>query len=153
MNSIPYALLVEDDPGIAHLIIAILAAREPRHRLEHVGHGEEALEFLRSIGPFDGREARDPSVIIVDLEMPRMNGLELLRELKRDPLLKFIPVVIMAGSLSEKKIHLCYELGANAFVVKPVNYPQFAEFIRTLTSFWLTMNQSPKLSLAYHHRT
>lgn len=150
MNAIPYALLVEDDPGIAHLITSILAAREPRYRVEHVGHGEEALQFLRSSGPFDGRESRNPAVILLDLEMPRMNGLELLRTLKLDPQLKFIPVVIMAGTLSEKKIRLCYELGANAFVVKPVNYPQFAEFIRTLTSFWLTMNQSSKLSLAYH---
>lgn len=150
MTAKPYALLVEDDPGIAHLIGAILSGREPRMRVEHVANGQEALDFLKSRGPFDGREERAPSVLLLDLEMPKMNGLELLREIRHEPRLKYLPVVVMAGSLSDKKVERSYELGANAFVVKPVNYPQFAEFVRTLTSFWLTMNHTPRMSLAFH---
>ncbi len=150
MTTKPYALLVEDDAGIADLIAAILSAREPRMHIEHVSSGEEALHFLRSHGPYDGREDRAPAAIFLDLEMPRMNGLELLREVKADAKLKYLPVIILAGSLNDKKVERCYELGANAFVVKPVNYPQFAEFIRTITTFWLTMNHIPRASLAAH---
>jgi two-component system response regulator len=146
----PYALLVEDDPGIAQLIVAILAAREPKMRMEHVANGQEALDFLKSRGPYDGRDERAPSVLLLDLEMPRMSGLELLREIRNEPRLKHLPVVVMAGTHSDRKVERSYELGANAFVVKPVNYPQFAEFVRTLTSFWLTMNHAPRMSLAVH---
>jgi CheY-like chemotaxis protein len=148
MNPIPYALLAEDDANTALLIEAILKEAGAPLRIERVANGEAALEFLRRRGAFDGREEKNPAVLLMDLEMPRMDGLELLREVKSDPQLKLLPVVVMAGTFSAAKIQRCYELGANALVVKPSNFAEFAEFVRILTVFWLTMNQSPPLPVS-----
>jgi len=78
--------------------------------------------------------------------MPKIDGLELLREIKNDPKLRYLPVVVMAGTFNEAKIQQCYDLGTNAVVVKPANYAQFAEFVRTLCQFWLTMNEPLKIT-------
>lgn len=151
MNANPYALLVEDDPNTSHLIQTILAECSPGLKVERVEDGEEALDFLRGRGPFDGRDERPPAVLLVDIEMPRMDGIELLREVKGDAQLKHLPVVVMAGAFSDAKVYQCYEHGANALVVKPVNYADFAGFVRTLGQFWLTMNQPPR-TRAMRHR-
>jgi two-component system response regulator len=111
----------------------------------HVSEGEEALEFLRCRGQFDGRDPRNPAVIFLDLEMSCMDGLEVLREIKGDPHFGTIPIVMLAGTLDPVKMQKSYELGANAHLVKPVDFRRFANFVRTLGDFWLTMNQAPAL--------
>lgn len=143
MSPAPYALFAEDDANTAQLFVSVLSEHNAAYKVVHVPNGEEALEFLRGRGRFDGRETWNPSVIILDLEMLRMDGLEVLRELKGDADLRTIPVVILAGILNPEKLRKSYELGANAHVVKPVNFRKFADFVRTLGDFWLTMNESP----------
>jgi len=137
----PYALYAEDDPNTAQLFMTILSERA--FRIVHVSNGEEVLEFLRARGQFDGREPRNPAVVFLDLEMPRMDGLDVLREIKGDPELRSIPVVILAGTRNSAKLQKSYELGASAHLVKPVEFRRFADFVRTLGDFWLTMNESP----------
>lgn len=150
MSATPYALLAEDEPNTAQLIETILAEAKPPLRVQHVANGELALDFLHGRGAYDGLEEMTPAVVLADLEMPRMDGVELLQEIKRDKRLKFLPVVVMAGAYDEAKTRRCYELGANAVVVKPANYAKFAEFMRTLTAFWLTMNQPLHLRMPHH---
>ncbi len=151
MNTEPYALLVEDDANTAHLIQTIMESRGGAMRLEWVSNGEEALDYLHGRGRFDGRETHAPAVLFIDLEMPRMDGLELLREIKADWAIRHLPVVVLAGSPNDLKLQQSYELGANAFVVKPMNYQQFTSFVRTLGEFWLTMNRAPRVSVGRPH--
>lgn len=139
----PYALLAEDDANSVHLFLAVLARHNPAVKTIHVANGEEALAFLRRTGPFRTREQDQPAVVFLDLEMPRVDGIEVLQAMKSDTGLRRIPVVIIAGSQNEPKMRKCYELGANSFVVKPVDFRRFSEFVATLTKFWLTLNEPP----------
>lgn len=150
MNANSYALLVEDDPNTAQLVDTILKQHDYGLKIEHVTDGEQALDFLHGRGAFDGRDGKNPAVLLIDLEMPRMDGLEFLREVKADARLRLLPVVVMAGSVTDAKVQQCYELGANAFVLKPVNYQQFADFMRTIGEFWLTINQPPRVRPPTH---
>jgi two-component system response regulator len=145
MNALPYALYAEDNATTAQLFIKILAGHNPAYRVVHVSDGEDALDFLRCRGRFDGRDPRNPAVIFLDVEMLRMDGLEALREIKADAQFGTIPIVMLAGTLDPQKMQKSYELGANAHLVKPVDFRRFANFVRTLGDFWLTMNQAPAL--------
>lgn len=145
MNLSSYALLAEDDTQTVQLIEALLAQHDPALKTVHVSNGEEVLDYLHARGRYDGREPLLPAVILLDLEMPRTNGLEVLEALKHDPQFHAIPVVVLAGTHSEAMLEKSYELGANAFVVKPVHTPQFTQLIRTLGDFWLRINVPPRL--------
>jgi two-component system response regulator len=143
-----YALLAEDDTHTVQLVEEILAQHNPRLRTVHVTDGEQVMDYLHGRGRFDGRDPRPPAVILLDLEMPRADGLEVLRALKHDPLFHTVPVVVLAGVSSDAKVTKSYELGANAFVVKPVNTRQFTDLVRTLGDFWLTINEPPRVAPA-----
>lgn len=139
----PYALLAEDDANSVHLFLAVLARHDPTLKTVHVANGEEALEFLQRQGRYANRTPQDPAVVFLDLEMPRRDGLEVLATMKSDPELRDIPVVMIAGAMYEAKMRRCYELGANSYVVKPVDFRHFSAFVTTLASFWLTLNEAP----------
>jgi CheY-like chemotaxis protein len=143
MNSVPYALYAEDDANTAQLFLSILSQHNPAFKVVHVRDGEETLEFLRSRGRFDGREPQNPAVIFLDLEMPWVDGLEVLMEIKGDADFRAIPAVVFAGTLNSEKLKRSYELGANAHVVKPADFRRFSHFVRTLGDFWLTINEAP----------
>ncbi len=143
MKPFPYALLAEDDANSVHLFLAILARHDASLKAVHVANGEEALEYLQRRGRFANRPSHQPAVVFLDLEMPRRDGLEVLQAMKADPELKDIPVVVIAGTPNEAKMRRCYELGANSYVVKPVDFRRFATFVTNLAAFWLTLNEPP----------
>lgn len=144
MTPYRYALLAEDDANSVHLFLAVLARHNPALKTVHVVNGEEALAFLRRSGPFRARNPEPPAVVFLDLEMPRVDGIEVLEAMRGESALRRIPVVMIAGTPNETKMRKCYELGANSFVVKPVDFRRFSEFVATLTTFWLSLNEPPQ---------
>jgi len=130
-------LLVEDDPGDARRTIAALQDGRLRNRITHVEDGLEAMAYLWREG--DYANAPRPDLILLDLHMPRMNGQEVLAEVKNDPDLRRIPVVMMTSSEQEKDIMAAYNLHVNSYVVKPVDMDQFIGAIRSIEHFWFTV--------------
>ena len=130
-------LLVEDNPGDVRLTKEALKEAKVRNEISVAGDGEEALAFLRKEGKFEG--VKHPDVILLDLNLPRKGGLEVLREIKNDEGLKRIPVVVVTSSKAEQDIVRSYNLHANCFVTKPVDLNQFLEVIRSIEDFWLSI--------------
>jgi CheY-like chemotaxis protein len=137
-------LLVEDNPGDVRLIVEGLRDRTVRHNLHVVHDGVEALEFLRRKGRFV--DAVRPDLILLDLNLPRMDGREVLGEVKSDPDLKTIPVVVLTTSRAEQDILQSYQLHANCYVTKPVDLEEFLEVIKSIEEFWLTTVTLPHRS-------
>jgi CheY-like chemotaxis protein len=108
-----------------------------------VKDGAEALDFLYRRGDFTNRPESDPMVILLDIKMPKVNGLEVLEKMKSDARLKFIPVVMLTSSRQGPDVDECYRLGANAYVVKPVDFAQFADAVKTVGKFWAVLNELP----------
>jgi two-component system response regulator len=133
-------LLVEDNPDDAALTIRTLKKNHLANRLLHVEDGQEALDFLYQL------KATFPRLILLDLKMPRVDGIELLRKLKADPLRRQIPVVILTSSREERDVIESYNLGVNAYVVMPVDFNQFVSAVTELGLFWLIQNQTPKMN-------
>ena len=143
MNQIEI-LLVEDNPFDAELIIHSLKKVNLANNLVHVKDGQEALDFLFSTGQYEGQELTGkPKVILLDIKMPRVDGIEVLKEIKENPLTKSIPVVIMTSSKEEQDIIKSYELGVNSFVVKPVDFNNFSKAVSELGMYWVLINQPP----------
>jgi CheY-like chemotaxis protein len=137
-------LLVEDNAGDAELIIRALRKVNLANHLIHVKDGEEALEFIFATGAFTGREKKNmPKVILLDIKMPKVDGIEVLRQIKANSETKRIPVVIMTSSKEEQDIIRSYELGVNSFVVKPVEFNDFAKAVSELGLYWVLINQPP----------
>jgi len=138
-------LLVEDNVNDAELTIRELKKFNMANNLFHVKNGEEALDFIFCIGKFAGlREISDsPKVILLDIQMPKVNGIEVLQKIKEDERTKATPVVILTSSKEDPDIKRCYDLGANGYIVKPVNFERFAEAIRSLGFYWLLLNERP----------
>jgi len=136
-------LLAEDNQNDVDLTLMALADYNVANRIIVVNDGVDTLEYLRMQGRFVDRKPGNPVVILLDLKMPRMDGLEVLREIKEDPLLKIIPVVIITSSREEQDLVESYRLGANAYVVKPVEFKTFVEAIRQLGAFWAVLNEIP----------
>jgi CheY-like chemotaxis protein len=134
-------LLVEDNPGDVRLIIEGLNEGKVRNNLHVARDGVEALEFLRRQGRF--ADAVRPDLILLDLNLPRMDGREVLAEVKSDPLLKTIPIVVLTTSRAERDILNSYELQANCYITKPVDLEQFLNVIRSIEDFWLTIVTLP----------
>lgn len=136
-------LLAEDNQNDVDLTLMALADYNVANKIIVVNDGVETLEYLRMQGRFVDRKPGYPVVILLDLKMPRMDGLEVLREIKEDPLLKIIPVVIITSSREEQDLVESYRLGVNAYVVKPVEFKTFVEAIRQLGAFWAVLNEMP----------
>ena len=137
INNIPVeVLLIEDNPEDAELTIRVLKKNNLANNLVHLHDGEEALEFLFAEGNYN-----IPKLILLDLKMPKVDGIEVLKKIKNDDQRKIIPVVILTSSKEERDIIESYNLGVNAYVVKPVEFEKFVEVIAQLGLFWLLLNQ------------
>lgn len=137
-------LLVEDNMSDAELIIRALRKVNLANHLIHVKDGEEALDFIFANGKFSEREMKSiPRVILLDIKMPKVNGIEVLKRIKAHEGTRSIPVVIMTSSKEEQDIIKSYELGVNSFVVKPVNFDSFSKAVSELGLYWVLINQPP----------
>ncbi len=134
-------LLVEDNPGDARLAVEALKESKVRNNLYHVKDGVEAMDFLRRRGEYAGGIV--PDLVLLDLNLPRKDGREVLEEIKVDPKLRLIPVVVMTTSEAERDLVRTYGLHANAYVVKPIDLDQFVEVVRGIKDFWLTIVKLP----------
>lgn len=134
-------LLVEDNPGDARLTTEALKEAKVRNRLRHLADGVEALAFLRRQGKY--AKALRPDLILLDLNLPRKDGREVLAEIKTDDELKRIPVVVLTTSQAEEDILRAYNLNANCYVSKPVDLDQFIKVVKTINDFWLTIVKLP----------
>jgi CheY-like chemotaxis protein len=137
-------LLVEDNPDDAELAVTALKREKLANRIEVVRDGEEALEFLFCRGRYSERSFKNPPrLVLLDLKLPKVDGLEVLKELKTDPRTKAIPVVILTSSREEQDLVNGYKLGTNAYIQKPVDFAQFREIVKKFGLFWLVINQAP----------
>jgi two-component system response regulator len=135
-------LLVEDNPHDAEMTIRALKKANLANKLIHVKDGAEALDFIFSKGEFSDRHIEDqPKVILLDIKMPKVDGIEVLRQIKAHDITKTIPVVIMTSSKEEQDIIISYNLGVNSYVVKPVDFEGFAKAVSELGFYWLITNQ------------
>jgi len=138
-----YLLLVEDDLSLVEMVRHVLADEDSSIRIVHIQDGAEALDYLHARDKFQDREPFNPAVILLDLKMPKVDGLEVLRQVKGDAQLKTIPVVILTSSKNAGDVLKAYELGANAYVAKPLDFQRFIAAIKQLVTFWMTVNQPP----------
>lgn len=138
-------LLAEDNDNDAELAIRELRKHNLANNLFHVRDGEEALHFIFAEGRFSQTRSvnHTPKVILLDIQMPKVNGIEVLQRIRSDERTKMIPVVMLTSSRQDPDIQRSYALGANSYIVKPVNFEGFAESIRNLGFYWLLLNQSP----------
>lgn len=143
MRDLRPILLVEDNPKDAELTMAALARCQLLNEVTHVRDGVEALEYLRADGRYAGAQHGGPVVVLLDLKLPKLNGLEVLKEIRNDPAISRTPVVMLTSSREEQDLVRSYELGVNAFVVKPVDFKEFLEAIQGLGMFWGITNQPP----------
>jgi two-component system response regulator len=135
-------LLVEDNASDAEMTIDALKNNNLSSKLYHVKDGAEALEFIFATGKYANRQIQNmPQVILLDLKMPKVNGIEVLRTIRADERTKRIPVVILTSSKEDPDIQKCYDLGANSYVVKPVEFEAFQKAVSDLGLYWVLMNQ------------
>lgn len=132
-------LLIEDNPDDAELTIRALKKRNLANRLLHISDGEEAIRYL-----FDPKNASYPKLILLDLKMPKVDGIQILRKIKGDEAKRVIPVVVLTSSKEERDIIESYNLGVNAYIVKPVQFDTFLDAVDKVGLFWLLLNQPPK---------
>jgi two-component system response regulator len=145
MDNIVEIILVEDNPGDAEMTIRALRKYNLANNLVHLKDGEEALNFLFAEGPYVGRDIRlVPKVILLDLKMPKINGIEVVRRLKSAEHTRKIPVVVLTSSKEDPDVTACYDLGVNSYIVKPVGFERFLEAVSGLGMYWLLMNEPPK---------
>lgn len=135
-------LLVDDNPHDIELALAAFEAGDLREDVTVARGGAEALEYLRAEGSHADRDGGHPTVVLLDLKMPHMDGLAVLRAIKDDPVLRGIPVVMLSTSREQGDIESCYRAGASAYVVKPVDFGQFIEAVRTIGVFWALLNEN-----------
>lgn len=136
-------LLAEDSPRDTELTINALAYHNLANEVVAVRDGAEALDYLYRRGPFADRSSGQPVVILLNLKMPKVDGIEVLRQIKSDPLLKMIPVVILTSSREEKDVVESYHLGVNAYIVKPVQFEKFVDAVKLVSVFWAVLNEPP----------
>jgi len=138
-------LLVEDNPQDAELTIRALSRHNLANRLVHVEDGAEALDFLFGRGRYEGRQIGiSPRVVLLDLKLPKVNGLEVLRSMKNDPGLQTIPVVMVTSSAEQPDVRAAYYLGANGYVIKPVKFEAFMEAMSRVGIYWVMVNHPMK---------
>ena len=133
-------LLVEDNPRDAELTIRALKKKNLANNLFHVEDGVDALDYLFARGKFSGRDSGIPKVVLLDLKLPRINGLEVLRAIKADERTRSIPVVVVTSSVEDPDVKTAYQLGANSYVLKPVQFDAFIEAMAKVGIYWLMVN-------------
>ncbi|MGH8580346.1 MAG: response regulator [Gammaproteobacteria bacterium] len=146
MDQLNTILLADDDPNDVELALQALTEHRLANEIAVVNDGEQALDFLYRRGRAEGSDGTLPAVVLLDIKMPKVDGLTVLRTIKSDPRLKTIPVVMLTSSREERDLIASYELGVNAYVVKPVNFSQFIEAIKQLGCFWAVLNEYPSRS-------
>ena len=144
MSEIRTILLAEDSPHDAEMAIDALREAHLANPIVHVEDGVEAIDYLFRRGKFADRPEGDPAVLLLDIKMPRMDGLEVLKQLRDHETLKRMPVVILSSSREESDLARSWDLGVNAYVVKPVDVDQFFDAVRTLGRFWAVLNEVPE---------
>lgn len=145
MSQLRRILLVEDSPNDVELILTALSDNYLANEVVVVRDGEEALDYMYRRGKFKLRVKGEPIVVFLDLKLPKVDGLEVLAHLKADPILQVVPIVVLTSSHEEPDLSRCYELGTNAYVVKPINFHDFVDVIKQLGLFWAVLNQPPPL--------
>jgi CheY-like chemotaxis protein len=143
MDNLGRILMVEDDPKDVELTVTALEDYNLANEVVVTRDGEEGLDYLYCRGKFQARPSDNPAVILLDLKLPKVDGLEVLRQIKSDGKLKLIPVVVLTSSREEKDMVASYQLGVNAYVVKPVDFHEFVNAIRELGVFWAVINEPP----------
>jgi CheY-like chemotaxis protein len=143
MTTNQWILLAEDNANDADLVVRTLTASQPATHVVLAADGSVALDCLYRRGAFESRSNGQPTMVLLDLKMPKVDGLEVLKRIKADEQLKNIPVVMFTSSREEQDILRSYQSGANAYVVKPVEYRQFVATLQGLRSFWMTVNEPP----------
>ena len=139
-------LIVEDTPEDVELALRALRKANLTNKIQIVRDGAEAMEFIFAEGKHSGRKIEDgPKVVLLDLKLPKIDGMEVLRRIKSDPRTKTIPVVVLTSSKEQKDVVESYQLGVNSYIVKPVNFERFAQAVQDLGMYWLLLNQPPKL--------
>ena len=150
MSILGRILLVEDDPKDVELTLTALEEYNLANEVIVAHDGEEALDYLYYRGNFSTRPNGNPAVLLLDLKLPKVDGLEVLRQIKSDQKLKMIPVVVLTSSHEEKDMVASYSLGVNAYVVKPVDFHEFVNAIKELGIFWAVINEPPPGSIKKH---
>jgi CheY-like chemotaxis protein len=140
-------LLAEDDPNDVELTLAALGENHLANEVVVVNDGVDALDYLHARGRFAGRPRGNPAVVLLDIKMPKLDGLEVLKAMKSDDALRAVPVVMLTSSREETDLVQSYRLGVNAYVVKPVDFQEFISAVRSLGLFWAVVNQPPPASL------
>lgn len=134
-------LIVDDSPKDVELVISALAEKNLANEVEVAEDGLEALDYLNKRGKFAERDNGNPTVILLDIKMPKLDGIAVLKYIRNDPKFKYIPVIMVTSSREEKDLIESYKLGTNAYVVKPVDIIQFFDAIKVLGQFWAVINQ------------
>lgn len=142
MQKFSKILLIEDNPRDRELTLTALEGNNLANEIVTLRDGEEALDYLYRRNGFSGRNDGDPTVILLDIKMPKLDGIEVLRQLKNDPQLKLIPIVMLTSSREEKDLVDAYQLGVNAYVVKPVDFQEFVEAVKNVGLFWAIINET-----------
>ncbi len=143
MIEIKTILLAEDNPQDVELTIEALSEHNLANNVVAVKDGVETMEYLRCQGKYQNRKNGNPAVLLLDIKMPRMDGIEVLSEIRNDEKLKTLPIVMLTSSKEEPDLKKCYEIGVNAYVVKPVNFKEFIEAVKQIGIFWALLNEQP----------
>lgn len=147
MTDLGRILLAEDDPKDVELTLTALEDHNLANAVTVARDGEEALDYVFRRGRFASRRPGNPVVILLDLKMPKVDGLEVLRTLKSDERTRAIPIVVLTSSRESRDLEACYRLGVNAFVVKPVHFGEFVEAVKGVGTFWALLNEPPPGSI------
>lgn len=144
-RSLRTILLVEDSLADAEMAMDALNEAHLANPVVHVEDGVDCMDYLHCRGAFADRECNDPAVVLLDIKMPRMNGLDVLNQMRESERFRRIPVVILSSSREESDLARSWDLGVNAYVIKPVDVDQFFEAVRTLGQFWAVLNEAPAI--------
>lgn len=147
MSTLGRILIVEDDPNDVELTLTALAEYNLANEVVVARDGQQALDYLYCRGEFRTRSNGNPAVVLLDLKLPKVDGLEVLQQVKSDERLKMIPVVVLTSSHEEKDMMRSYKLGVNAYVVKPVDFHEFVNAVKELGAFWAVINEPPPSSM------
>jgi CheY-like chemotaxis protein len=147
MDIVGRILMVEDDPRDVELTLTALAEYNLTNEVVVIHDGEQALDYLYRRGSFEARTNENPAVLLLDLKLPKVDGLEVLQQIKSDEALRMIPVVVLTSSREESDMVASYRLGVNAYVVKPVDFHEFVNALKELGMFWALVNEPPPGSI------